>query len=254
MAILILYIWVLGFDLYCFERYKISHRLTFRFNDHHYSTSAQIMRLAGIFTAIYLGVFLIYLLCISKVFILNGLFRSHHLILLVYAPVLVYMFCPFPIFNYVGRMYTLRIFTRALASPCMGVDFTIVWMTDQWQSLITPLRDISYTVCYYVRMDFSQLDGDNPCSEASTFEVALLVVLIAISYRIVQCMRLGYDQGYWCKPHMFNTIKYLLSLASAILAFHSNDDPDLLHAWITISIISTMYSYFWDIKMDWNLL
>jgi hypothetical protein len=40
VAIYILYIWVLGFDLYCFETYKISHRLTFHFNDHHYSTSA----------------------------------------------------------------------------------------------------------------------------------------------------------------------------------------------------------------------
>lgn len=40
IGIFILYIWVLGFNLYCFERYKISHRLIFKFNDHHYSTSA----------------------------------------------------------------------------------------------------------------------------------------------------------------------------------------------------------------------
>ena len=78
--------------------------------------------------------------------------------------------------------------------------------------------------------------------------------MIAIPYRILQCIRLGYDNGYWCKPNMFNTIKYILSLASAILAYVSNEDEELLMAWITVSIITTMYSYYWDIKMDWNLL
>ena len=88
------------------------------------------------------------------------------------------------------------------------------------------MRDVAYTVCYYARMDFDHPEKENPCAEASTFEVALLVVVVAISYRIVQCIRLGYDTGqYWCKPHMFNTIKYLLSLTSAILAYISNSDP-----------------------------
>lgn len=77
LAIFVLYIWVLGFDLYCFERYKISHRLTFHFNDHHYSTSAEIFRLAGLFTALYLVLFLIYLLHVAEVFNLNtSSFRS----------------------------------------------------------------------------------------------------------------------------------------------------------------------------------
>lgn len=53
---------------------------------------------------------------------------------------------------------------------------------------------------------------------------------------------------------MFNTIKYFLSLSSAILAYISNRDPELIITWITVSTITTLYSYYWDLKMDWNLL
>lgn len=75
IGIFILYIWVLAFDLYFFEKYKISHRLTFHFNDHHYSTSAEIFKLAGVYTTIFLAGFLIYLLAISEIFTIKGSFR-----------------------------------------------------------------------------------------------------------------------------------------------------------------------------------
>ena len=45
----------------------------------------------------------------------------------------------------------------------IGVDFTIIWMTDQWQSLTTPLRDMAYSFCYYGRLDFDDVKT-NPCT------------------------------------------------------------------------------------------
>jgi hypothetical protein len=41
---------------------------------------------------------------------------------------------------------------------------------------------------------------------------------------------------------------------AAIMAYHAKEEPELLLAWITLSAISTGYSYFWDLKMDWKLL
>ena len=81
------------------------------------------------------------------------------------------------------------------------------------------------------------------------------MVVLAVSYRILQCIRIGYDTGqFWCKPQMFNTIKYILSLLSAILAYISNSDPTKIIFWISVSTVTTIYSYYWDLKMDWNLL
>lgn len=39
IAIFIFYVWILGFNVYMYEEYKITHRLIFNFNDHHYSTA-----------------------------------------------------------------------------------------------------------------------------------------------------------------------------------------------------------------------
>lgn len=61
-AIFILYIWVLGFNVYCYETYKISHRLIFKYNDHLYSSHRYLFRLAGFFTTVFLVMFLFYLM------------------------------------------------------------------------------------------------------------------------------------------------------------------------------------------------
>ena len=123
-----------------------------------------MFRLAGLYTAIFLGVFLVYLMCISDVFDLEKIVRPQYLILIVYVSIFAYLLAPCKIFNPIGRRYVGRLFIRSLISPCIGVDFTIVWMTDQWQSLITPLRDTAYTICYYIREDFDKPDDDNPCT------------------------------------------------------------------------------------------
>ncbi len=75
---------------------------------------------------------------------------------------------PLPIFNHKGRIYALKLIGKSLISPLIGVDFTIIWMTDQWQSLTTPLRDLSYTICYFTRLDFDK-PTINPCKDATTF-------------------------------------------------------------------------------------
>jgi hypothetical protein len=131
----------------------------------------------------------------------------------------------------------------------------IVWMTDQWISMATPLRDLAYTACYYTRLDFDVI-AVNPCKNSSTFEVVLLCVLIALTYRVLQCIKLGNQQGkYLCTPHMANTLKYLASLTTAIISYVYNlGYINLLWLWIFTSAISTIFSYVWDLKYDWGLL
>lgn len=67
----------------------------------------------------------------------------------------VFFVFPFQIFDYKGRLFALKLFGRSLLSPLRGVNFPIAWMTDQFVSLIIPLKDITYTICYYTKLDFS---------------------------------------------------------------------------------------------------
>lgn len=56
-------------------------------------------------------------------------------------------------------------------------------------------------------------------------------------------------------PHMANTFKYLASLITAVISYIYNlGYTNLLWLWICTSVISTMYSYMWDLKYDWGLL
>lgn len=167
----------------------------------------------------------------------------------------MYLIVPLPIFNYQGRLYALNLILKSLVSPITGVVFPIIWMTDQWISLSTPSRDLAYTVCYYQSLDFSDLTN-NPCKNSSRFEVVALAVVIALSYRILQCIRLGISEGkYFGTKHMVNSLKYVASLTSTITSFlYNNGSTDYLYIWIASSIISTLFSYCWDLKMDWDLL
>jgi hypothetical protein len=192
---------------------------------------------------------------ISSIITDHSVFSPEYMVSIIWAGLVTYLFLPLPIFNYEGRLYTLKLLFRCLVSPVMGVEFSIVWMTDQWISMATPLRDLAYTVCYYTRLNFST-PSVNPCKNSSTFEVVLLVVVISLSYRMLQCIRLGISQNsYFCSLNFANTIKYLLSLAASIISYIYNlGYANLLYVWIVFSAISTFYSYYWDLKNDWNLL
>jgi hypothetical protein len=99
---------------------------------------------------------------------------------------------PLPIFNSQGRLYALKLVGTTLLSPVIGNEFVHNWAADQAISLATPFRDLGYTVCYYTQLDFADLKS-NPCSKKSAFELVLLYVVISISYRVLQCIRSGYQ-------------------------------------------------------------
>ena len=116
----------------------------------------------------FLAVFLIYLLRITGVYSSSSPFRSEYYVLIVYGFPFLYLLTPLPIFNYRGRLYALKLMLKCLLAPILGVAFPVVWMTDQWVSLTTPLRDTAYTICYFTSLDFDKVKV-NPCTSASAF-------------------------------------------------------------------------------------
>jgi hypothetical protein len=151
------------------------------------------------------------------------------------------------------------IFTSLIA-PFYIVDFPIIWMTDQFVSLITPFRDLAYTICYYAVIDFSADPSKpgyyNPCSSNGNANVVFLAGLIIYLLRILQCIRLGINtKAYFFTPNFWNSIKYLTSLFTLMFSFLYNaSDKSLFAGWVVFATISTIYAYCWDIRMDWDLM
>ena len=72
-----------------------------------------------------------------------------------------------------------------------------------------------------------------------------------------------YDEGHYYKTNNFyNFLKYLSTLITTTLSFVLSivktdttiDTSYFLAFWIASSVISTCYSYYWDITKDWGLL
>jgi hypothetical protein len=80
----------------------------------------------------------------------------------------------------------------------MGVPFPVAWATDQLVSLLTPIGDIAYTICYYFKIDFSdKLVKTNNCKSPQNIAQFVYGVVV-ICYRMLQCGRQGFDKGkYW---------------------------------------------------------
>ena len=53
---------------------------------------------------------------------------------------------------------------------------------------------------------------------------------------------------------MFNFGKYMFSINTAILSYLYSTAGSLMNWWLLSAGISTIYSYIWDIKMDWGFL
>ena len=55
-------------------------------------------------------------------------------------------------------------------------------------------------------------------------------------------------------PFFFNSIKYLVTILTAVFAFEYKLGTDSVQtAWLLFAVISTIYSFSWDLKMDWDL-
>lgn len=177
--------------------------------------------------------------------------------LFVWGIFILYLINPFPIFSFRSRLYGLKIAIKSILAPFLGVTFPVIWMTDQLISLITPFRDFAYTICYYINLtdEGSVNSRSNTCNSAKRFEVVFMVGAIAYFFRIVQCMRQGYDKGsYFCELEFLNTIKYAFSLITLTLSFlWKAGDDTIFNVWIVFACLSTLYSYIWDLKVDWAL-
>lgn len=194
IAYFIFYMWIISINTYFFEAYNVSHRIIFHYNEHHYSTSAQISVLAGVFSTIFLVMFTIYTLSIQDILDVSSSVTPY-LVLVVWGSFVLFWINPLPIL-WRTRFYAFKLILISILSPFLGVPFEVVWMTDQVVSLVTPLKDFAYTICYYTQLDLNaETDPtDNYCSSVTRIEIVFVVGAIAYSYRMIQCIRQGYDK------------------------------------------------------------
>ena len=133
-------------------------------------------------------------------------------------------------------------------------------------SLVRVFVDLSYTACYIGTGAFmshkhikDQVRSIEECTSSPSYTHLVLpfVVALPLWFRLMQNIRRYRDtQQRW--PHLGNAVKYALSQTIVIFGvFHptaTSAQTSYDRAWLCAYLISTIYSFWWDVVMDWGLL
>ncbi|EDV54605.1 xenotropic and polytropic retrovirus receptor 1 [Drosophila erecta] len=212
--------------------------------------SLQIVSFFGYVTT--LGI-LLYLL--HKEFFLED---PNYIPLVQLAIVAVLLVNPAPILFYSARIWLLTVVGRVLASPFFFVNFADFWVADQWTSLVVSIVDHYYLVRFYVRYF---LDRSDAFEFEPDYAVAVIRCLPAW-FRFAQSLRRFRDSGSKSTDYLINALKYFLSIAEVVFSTiqmhavtHYSELFECPWTWahITICLVSSIYSMFWDLLMDFGL-
>ena len=171
--------------------------------------------------------------------------------LISYIFAIAYIFAPFQIFNYPGRMYLGRLFYETMASITTTSELRHTWLGDQMTSLVGPFRDIEYTACFYVHYNNTFEEKKRLCSNRRP--IVILIGIYPYFIRFLQVIKTMYEKKI-IFPDILNSIKYTLSILVAISSYYSKTIDFFNRTWLLIATFSSCWSYCWDMKMDYGLL
>mmetsp|Transcript_36601 Transcript_36601/g.93563 ORF Transcript_36601/g.93563 Transcript_36601/m.93563 type:complete len:373 (-) Transcript_36601:118-1236(-) len=166
------------------------------------------------------------------------------------------------------RGYILGCLARSALAPFFEVRFRENLVADVMTSMVVILRDIATMVFFYMDGGASGMPKGDSRVVAKLWTGPLITAL-PYWWRLMQCLRRWHDTksgDRMGKLHLINAGKYFVSLAtialSAIGCYHGCShfykDKDMWTpgriAWLSCMCVGTVYSYLWDILMDWSLL
>lgn len=163
---------------------------------------------------------------------------------------------PFRICYYRARFWLLKVLFRIFTAPFQHVGFADFWLADQLNSLAVALLDFQFIICFYAYDWHVSTESEMVC-DGTLYGIRPLVACLPAWFRFAQCLR-RYKDTRQAFPHLVNAGKYSTSffvVAFSTLAKSNSVQRDrFFMAWIIAAIVSTCYTFTWDIKMDWGLL
>ena len=83
------------------------------------------------------------------------------------------------------------------------------------------------------------------------------MALFIYSFRYLQLARQRYQSGgVFCQTYIFANVKVTINILTVLgsLIYNLYKNSITLSIWIVLAFLSTSYTFFYDIKFDWNLL
>ena len=163
------------------------------------------------------------------------------------------------------RMAFLTTMKNLIISPFCTVRFVEFYAGDICTSLVKVFVDVAFSFCYFGSGEYLQSPNSTAetsfCKNNNYFKKVVSPSLLALPlwWRVLQCLR-RYTETRNRFPHLANAIKYAVALCLVLFgAFHPevstlNNGVDFYQmVYIFTFFISTLYTFSWDVFMDWGL-
>jgi len=151
------------------------------------------------------------------------------------------------------RQWIYKYVASFFFGPFVIANFASCWVADQFTSTTVALVDFEYTICHY----FYAIGNINCTSFHKLMQP--ICVSFPFAWRFMQCIRQYHDTNN--TNHLLNAGKYATSLVAIFFStmhLFTQEDPNewsiYRSYWVVAVSLSTLYSYTWDITMDWGLL
>lgn len=251
-------IWFYAFAIntYGWRRGGVNNVLIFEFDPRNFLNFVQLFEVASL-----LGVFLfigLFLFVFSYWLGIPGWVGP----LVMFGLLFLAFVLPLPLLYSRSRIWLGKELVRVILAPFFAVTFSDFWIADQFNSLAVVFLDIEFFLCFM----FYGLHSPGSAIQCGSVTYGLRSVVAALPawFRFAQCLRRYRDTRLWF-PHLVNAGKYstsffvifFSSLAAGLRDRSADQQSAGYHVafilWIVSAIISSMYTFTWDIKMDWGL-
>lgn len=270
--------WFWGMSVYIWNRFRINYIFLFDFDPRIVHTPVMIFEAATDETLVFLILMLLYYKSgahdIPDIIPPGG-----------YPFILVLFTLKRLIFPLKVRVPLWQAIFKVITAPITKPTFFHTYCADVFTSMVKVFQDILWTGCFFVSGDFliTERDGYDGVTPKNWHKaiwykniVIPMICLFPLWIRFSQCLRRYIDTGKR-NPNLPNAGKYALSQAVTLFgAFHPlylihvekvaniNHDDTIVEMvdsgqswfdvfWMLIFVSSSLYSYFWDVRMDWGL-
>ena len=164
-----------------------------------------------------------------------------------------------------GRLGVLKVTLRVMLAPFYPVIFGDFWFADQLSSIIVVFLDFEFMVCFYTYVWPLDKNEDGVECNSNNYIVRPVIACLPAFWRFMQCLRCYYDTRRY--SYLINAGKYFTTFPVVILfslfsinrqsitdSLRFRSEGALFIAWVLMSIINAVYTFSWDIYMDWGLL
>ncbi|KAG8192346.1 hypothetical protein JTE90_002166 [Oedothorax gibbosus] len=254
--LIILFLFLIGINVYGWRTSGVNHVLIFELDPRNHLSEQHLMEIAAISSVMWSLSVLAFLF--SDALSIPAYANPLMLVILLLA----FLFNPTRTMRHHARFWLLRVLGRIVTAPLFHVGFADFWLADQLNSLVPVLVDFQYFVCFYVTSVNWEVNTDsNKCVDDVGLISRPIVACLPAWFRFAQCLR-RYRDTKEAFPHLVNAGKYsttFFNVAFSSLYVYTKDDygstweNPYFYLWIVFGISSSIYTYIWDIKMDWGL-